>query len=101
MLRGMCLPLIRLNKHFGIPSDIEDVEKGIMLYCMEQDTGAVLFADTIISDQQIVVKPFSPLLSDYPLKETGMSGCSILGDGTITIALDVNELIKPFIKDSK
>ncbi|MBP1537665.1 MAG: chemotaxis protein CheA [Ruminococcus sp.] len=101
MLRGMCLPLIRLSKHFGIPSEVEDVEKGIMLYCMEQDTGAVLFADSIISDQQIVVKPFSPLLADYPLKEAGMSGCSILGDGTITIALDVNEIIKPFISSGK
>jgi two-component system chemotaxis sensor kinase CheA len=68
---------------------------------MEQDTGAVLFADSIISDQQIVVKPFSPLLADYPLKEAGMSGCSILGDGTITIALDVNEIIKPFISSGK
>ncbi len=101
MFREMCLPLVRLNKHFGIPSDVDDIEKGIMLYCEEQGTGAVLFADTIISDQQIVVKPFSPLLSAYPLKEAGMSGCSILGDGTITIALDVKEILKPFVKDKQ
>ena len=99
MLREKCLPLIRLSRHFGIQSEIEDVDKGIMLYCKEDDTGAVLFADSIISDQQIVVKPFSPLLSDFPLKEAGMNGCSILGDGTITIALDVKELLKPFVKE--
>ena len=99
MLRDMCLPLIRLNRHFGVKNAVEEIEKGIMLYCKEQDTDAVLFADSIISDQQIVVKPFSPLLSAFPLKEAGMSGCSILGDGTITIGLDVKEILRPFAKD--
>lgn len=98
MLRDMCLPLIRLNKHFDIPSDVHDVDKGIMLYCKEGEASAVLFADSIISDQQIVVKPFSPLLSDFPLKEAGMSGCSILGDGTITIGLDVKEILRPYVR---
>lgn len=99
MLREKCLPLIRLGKHLEIPNAVQDIEKGIMLYCKEQETGAVLFADRIISDQQIVVKPFSPLLSGFALKESGMNGCSILGDGTITIALDVKEILKPFVKD--
>ena len=94
MLREMCLPLIRLSRHFGIPSEVEDIGQGILIYCTEGDKGAVLFADSIISDQQIVVKPFSPLLSAFPLKEAGMSGCSILGDGTITIGLDVKEILK-------
>ena len=101
MFREQCLPLIRLSEHFGLQSDVHDVEKGIMLCCKEGETSAVLFADSIISDQQIVVKPFSPLLSDYPLKEAGMSGCSILGDGTITIALDIKEILRPFIKEEK
>ena len=101
MLREMCLPLIRLNKHFGIPSEVENVEDGIMLYCSEGDTRAVLFADSIIADQQIVVKPFSPLLSAFPLKEAGMSGCSILGDGTITIGLDVKEILRPYTKEKE
>ena len=69
-----------------------------MLYCKEGEASAVLFADSIISDQQIVVKPFSPLLSDFPLKEAGMSGCSILGDGTITIGLDVKEILRPYVR---
>ncbi len=94
MLREMCLPLIRLSRHFGIPSEVEDIQKGILIYCTEGEKGAVLFADSIIADQQIVVKPFSPLLSAFPLKEAGMSGCSILGDGTITIGLDVKEILK-------
>ena len=98
MLREMCLPLIRLNRHFNIADAVEDIESGIMLYCSEGDASAVLFADSIIADQQIVVKPFSPLLSDFPLKEAGMSGCSILGDGTITIGLDVKEILAPYVK---
>lgn len=92
-LRGECLPLIRLSEHLEIPNAVEDVYKGIMIHCREDGKSAVLFADSIICDQQVVVKPFSPLLSHIKLKEAGMAGCSILGDGSITIILDVKEIL--------
>ncbi|WP_410077891.1 chemotaxis protein CheW, partial [Ruminococcus sp.] len=65
--------------------------KGIMLCCKDGGKEAVLMADRITVDQQVVVKPFSPLLDAYPLKESGMAGCSVLGDGSITIILDMKE----------
>lgn len=92
-LRGECLPLIRLSEHLEIPNAVEDVYQGIMIHCREDGKSAVLFADSIICDQQVVVKPFSPLLSHIKLKEAGMAGCSILGDGSITIILDVKEIL--------
>jgi two-component system chemotaxis sensor kinase CheA len=39
------------------------------------------------------VKPFPAVLGDMKLKEAGMSGCSVLGDGSITIILDVQEIM--------
>lgn len=92
-LRGECLHLIRLSEHLEIPNAVEDVYQGIMIHCREDGKSAVLFADSIICDQQVVVKPFSPLLSHIKLKEAGMAGCSILGDGSITIILDVKEIL--------
>lgn len=92
-LRGECLPLIRLSEHLEIPNAAEDVYQGIMIHCREDGKSAVLFADSIICDQQVVVKPFSPLLSHIKLKEAGMAGCSILGDGSITIILNVKEIL--------
>lgn len=92
-LRGKCMPLIRLSKHLDIPDAQEDVRKGIMVHCRDGGENAVLFADGIICDQQVVVKPFSPLLSHIKLKEAGLAGCSILGDGSITLILDTKEIL--------
>lgn len=92
-LRGECMPLIRLSKHLDIPDAQEDVRKGIMVHCRDGGENAVLFADGIICDQQVVVKPFSPLLSHIKLKEAGLAGCSILGDGSITLILDTKEIL--------
>lgn len=96
MLRDKCLPLIRMGKHFDIPNAEQDITKGIMLYCRQDGKDAVVMADRITVDQQVVVKPFSPLLDDYPLKEWGMAGCSVLGDGSITIILDMKEFFEKY-----
>lgn len=93
MLRDKCLPLIRMGKHFDIPNAEQDVTKGIMLCCNDGGKEAILMADRITVDQQVVVKPFSPLLDAYPLKESGLAGCSVLGDGSITIILDMKEFL--------
>lgn len=93
MLRDKCLPLIRMGKHFDIPNAEQDVTKGIMLYCNDGGKEAILMADRITVDQQVVVKPFSPLLDAYPLKESGLAGCSVLGDGSITMILDMKEFL--------
>lgn len=93
MLRDKCLPLIRMGKHFDIPSAEQDVTKGIMLCCNDGGKEAILMADRITVDQQVVVKPFSPLLDAYPLKESGLAGCSVLGDGSITMIIDMKEFL--------
>ena len=92
-LRGECLPLIRLSQIMKLPTEVTEPEKGICINCKEGGHNAVLFADRIICDQQVVVKPFSPLLDDLKLKEAGLAGCSILGDGSMTMILDIKEIL--------
>lgn len=94
LLRGKCLKIVRLSKVFGLNSEDTKLTEGIMLCCREQDREAVLFGDELTADQQVVVKPFSPLLNKYSLKEKGLSGCSILADGSITLIADVNEIFR-------
>lgn len=91
--RGRCLPLIRLGSALEIPDGETDIEKGICIYCREGYSEAAIFADYIICDQQVVVKPFSPLLNHLKLKEAGLAGCSILGDGSITLILDAKQIM--------
>jgi two-component system chemotaxis sensor kinase CheA len=86
--------IIRLSEHFGIEGCESDCTKGIMLLCRTAQGEAALFADDIVEDMQIVVKPYPAYLAKFGLKEAGFSGTSVLGDGSIILALDVNEILK-------
>ena len=92
MLRDKCLRVVRLSDAFELEGERIPLEEGIMLYCSEQDREAAVFADELTADQQVVVKPLSLLLNKYDLKSKGLSGYSILADGSITLITDINEL---------
>ncbi len=101
MIRGKCYPIISLAKYFGIESQVSDHEQGIMLFCEEEHKRVCLFADSLIGEQQIVKKPFSSLLNQYNLTDNGLSGCSILADGSITLIADVSAIINKTFADNK
>lgn len=96
-LRGRFFPVIRLSEIYKISDAREDFEEGIMIMCEADGKRVCLFADEIVSDMSVVVKPFSPLLNRQGVKDNGMSGCSILGDGSITIILDVKTIFEKFL----
>lgn len=96
-LRGKFYPVIRLSEIYKIPDGKENFQDGIMVLCEAEGKRVCLFADEIVSDMSVVVKPFSPLLNRQGVKENGMSGCSILGDGSITIILDVKTIFEKFL----
>lgn len=96
-LRGRVFPVIRLSEIYGIKNAAAEFEDGIMIMCEADGKRVCLFADEIVSDMSVVVKPFSPLLNRQGVKENGMSGCSILGDGSITIILDVKTIFEKFL----
>ncbi len=93
MIRGVCYPMLRLNEKFGLPSEVNDIEDGIVLLIESENRGICLFADKLIGEQQVVVKPFPKYLSQYDIKGQGLSGCTIMGDGSISLIIDVNTLI--------
>lgn len=93
IIRGECYPIVRLNRYFGIDGGLEDITDGIMIQVNNNDSKACIFADELIGEFQVVVKPFPSFFSKYDLKKRGLSGCSILGDGSISLILDSNNLI--------
>lgn len=93
MLRGECYPVFRLNEIFGIPTNYSDAMDGIMIQVESSSSSACLFADELLGEYQVVVKPFPSFFNKYSLKEQGLSGCSILGDGSISLILDANNLL--------
>ena len=46
----------------------------------------------LIGEQQVVVKPLPAFLSEFNLKDHGITGCTIMGDGNISIILDILSL---------
>ena len=56
------------------------------------DISYCLFVDTLIGEQQVVVKPLPSYINSYNVKSRGINGCTILGDGSISIILDVANL---------
>ena len=43
----------------------------------------------LFRSHQIVVKPLPNYINSFGVKNFGINGCSILGDGSISIILDV------------
>jgi two-component system chemotaxis sensor kinase CheA len=96
MIRGECYPILRLHDKFAIPSDVTEFEDGILLLVETDGKSVCLFADRLIGEQQVVVKPFPSYLSRYNIKGAGLSGCTIMGDGSISLIIDVANLIMAY-----
>lgn len=89
---GSFYPLIRLHKFFRMDSDAPSQKGGILIWAESGSCSCCLLADSLIGEQQVVVKPLPAYLDRFELKNFGISGCTILGDGTISIILDIASL---------
>lgn len=94
IIRGKCYHIVRLNEHFNINTNVTNIEDGILILAESGNNSICLFVDEIIGEQQVVVKPLPVVLNKYNLKESGISGCSILGDGSINLILDIGNIIE-------
>ncbi len=93
MIRGNVYPVVRLHELYGVPNAVTDIEEGILIWVQSGDDSACLLVDQLIGEQQIVVKPLPKYLNRFGVKNYGISGCTILGDGNISLILDVGGII--------
>ena len=93
MIRGECYPIYRLHKVFGIGDSEKPFTDGLLIQVESGNGNACFFADELLGEYQVVVKPFPTLFNHYGLKKMGLSGCSILGDGSISLIIDAATLI--------
>jgi len=98
MVRGQCLPVIRLNRAYNVETEVTDLSDGIMLEVESDNSTVCIFADRLIGEQQVVVKPLPYYLVRFGVKtRAGIGGCTILGDGSISLILDTSEIMKCFM----
>src|SRR5471030_864029 len=89
-VRGEYLPLIPLYQMFDITPRHTNPSEGIVVIIETDGRKAGLFVDDLVGQQQVVVKN---LESNYR-KVAGVSGATILGDGGVSLILDVAALIR-------
>jgi two-component system, chemotaxis family, sensor kinase CheA len=82
------LPVIKVNEMFGIEMNSKELWDGIMIMVENQGTTACLFVDELIGQQQVVIKG----LPEYVDNIHYISGCTILGDGTVSLIIDINSI---------
>jgi len=98
MIRGNVYPIIRLHELYNVPNAVTNIEDGILIWVQSGDDSACLLVDELIGEQQIVVKPLPKYLNRFGAKEYGISGCTILGDGNISLILDVGAIIEKVLE---
>lgn len=91
-LRDEYVPIIRLYDTFNLEPKITDLEEGLLVIVEGDGQKVGLFIDELLGQQQVVIKS---LETNYR-KVLGLSGATILGDGTIALILDVPGLISLF-----
>ena len=92
MVRGQCYPILRLHDFFKVKTEIHDFTAGIIIM-VEQDNKTIgIFADELLGQQQVVVKGLPEYIKRFK-KIRGLTGCTLLGDGRISLILDVAGLI--------
>lgn len=94
MLRDECFHIIKLYDFYGISNAVTELSEGIFILVEYDDAKICLFVDKLVDEQQVVVKPFPSYFHKYNIKDKGLDGCTILGDGNISLILDISKLLQ-------
>jgi len=85
-LREHLLPMVWLDRLLGLDADAPEKSKGHYLAVLEAEGCRYgLVVDELMSPEEIVVKPLSPVLREIGL----FSGATVLGNGTLALILDI------------
>jgi len=88
-VRDDYIPIVRMHDMFGIGTKRESLEGGLLVVVEGDGKKAGLLVDELLGQQQVVIKS---LETNYK-RVDGVSGATILGDGTVALILDVDGLI--------
>jgi two-component system, chemotaxis family, sensor kinase CheA len=88
-LRGEVVPIVSLAKALGIHRS-RDADAEVLVVVESAGRRAALAADALLGQQQIVVKN----LEANFCKVSGVAGATILGNGAVSLILDIPELMR-------
>jgi two-component system chemotaxis sensor kinase CheA len=87
-LRERLLPIVRLDRFFGFEKSIaREMEYIVIVGSGDKRSGIVV--ERLLGQQEIVIKAMQDYLGELP----GISGGTVLGDGKISLVLDIASII--------
>ncbi|MBN2401095.1 MAG: chemotaxis protein CheA [Spirochaetes bacterium] len=88
-IRDRYVTLLRIYELFGIAPEHKNPWEGLVVIVESNGVYLGLLVDELIGEQQIVIKSIDSTLT----KSRAISGASILGDGTVSLIMDIHGLI--------
>lgn len=89
-IRDITMPIFRLGKIYHIDRSEEDEDKMFVVVVSTGTQEVGLVVDELLGQEEVVIKP----LAEYLRAGSGFGGATILGDGGISLILDIPELVK-------
>jgi two-component system chemotaxis sensor kinase CheA len=92
-IRNDVISLLRLNRLFGIKTEEQnDYNFIVIVGTAEKKMGFMV--DSLIGEEDVVIKPLRDQFTNSP----GIAGASILGDGSVSLIIDVSQLLELGLK---
>ena len=88
-LRDEYIPIIKLWEVFGLQPRSDNLAESLLVVVETGNTKVALVVDDLLGQQQVVIKSMA---TNYH-KVDGISGATILGDGTVSLILEITDLI--------
>ena len=88
--RDRYLPIVRVHEVFGVKPRTTQLHEGLIMVVEGEGRRVGLFVDDLLGQQQVVIKS----LETNFRRVDGVSGATILGDGSVALILDVAGLIR-------
>ncbi len=92
-IRSDVISLLRLNRLFGIKTE-EQQEYNFVVIVGTAEKKMGFMVDSLIGEEDVVIKPLRDQFTNSP----GIAGASILGDGSVSLIIDVSQLLELGLK---
>lgn len=89
-LRQENIPVIRLYQLLDLEAAVTHLENALLVVVEVDGNKFGLLVDDLLAQQQVVIKSLEANYDKVP----GISGATILGDGTVALILDVSGLVR-------
>ena len=92
-VRNEVISILRLSRLFGIRETVQSDQCYIVIVGSQEKKIGVM-VDALIGEEDVVIKPLKDQFTNSP----GIAGASILGDGSVSLIIDVSQLLDLGVK---